>query len=915
MSHQHGKALYNNYKPEFRQSRRPEFQLKSQSEFTKSNLTKNNDYSSKTDSINPAYQSNIRLDSLTFQLNPVELKLKQDNQAFKNYMINLCRSYIDNIGLREYDLTELEDLYNVLTETNINKPNLQGGDEPQRNYTYQCVKTTPVEINLSWTVDNNNCIVLEYTNKTGKDIRNYRYLIGDNDTNNIIPEIMEYLNTVLLTLHTRELNYYNVYMTCHFNHQVISLLNYYINKDLDYFRQTKIILVLSTIYYHINAFKNLTNQNNKVFNVITNALAFTCSEGAFLGDCALNSYLASTNSKLRENIVEYFIKDYYNDNIGGQQMDNLITEIRDELDRLFNAVSSIEFSGFVNSFKSNLFSMLVGFRFNLHIACKYKVSELSKLYASILLVKAKINYITTMIIRAPNLNFNVLTEAFEHAYTNRNCVNRLIAEKYDDSNKHYLTLPVTLYKIPHAVLLVIERNDNDGSNVNDRGYVVDLNDMSILFNQPANKFVTSSSDSRTYILPNPSENIIKYKAQSSITDPDSGITVDKINITDKCNSTGIVTISKWYETYLKRCSSYLDFDILTNEYNVNIQRLFTCTIDDTFNVTQQIYNDLFNMIPNILQSNGLNKNYLTNWGVNTISMFTMCINKVIEYLSQFYDNIPWEHIITGVNQLNYHYLFYVIDYLQLISQLKTYNNYPDYFVYQSSRYNSNLYALKSAIIKLNTIDETILNTSTDIVNEIKDDIKDKACLTTTIFELLNNELDKLCDELLKSIRIHSNEINQIGTTNLNQIYRLDYNRILSIVEHRIKFISSMTKINSSQTNWLNQLVNPIVIKANCQTTDSNVTNPSLSTIDAYDILKYVYQLNNSVGLSFKPMYLELKDSVKSYKLHNKYKGGNDNTTSLMTIVQQLLMFLLVLVIVIIIVVLIIKGVQLMFDDE
>lgn len=876
MSHQHGKALYNSYDSEFSQLRRRK--LDKLNDLTElNNLTKNNE----------PQQLEFEFINQTHQLNPAELKLKQNNQAFKNYMIGLCKGYIDNIGLREYDLSELEDLYNVL----VNNSNLQGGDKFQRNYTYRCTETIPTEINLSWSVDNNNCVVLEYTNKTNNDIRSYKYLIGDNDSNGIIPEIMKYLNSVSLTFHIQDLNNFKFYWSFHFNYQVISLLNYYFNKDLDYFRQTKLILVLSTIYHHIRAFKNVTTQNNTVFNVITNALPFTCTDGAFLGDCALNSYLASTNPNVRKNIIEYFIKDYYNDSIGGQQMDDLITKIRNELDGLFNAVSSITFNEFINNFKSNLYSMLIEFRFNLYTAGEYKVRELSKLYVSILLLKAKINHLTNMIIRAPNINLNVLTEAFGHGYVNRNCVNRLIAEKYSDSNKQYLTLPVGLYKIPHAVLLVVERNDINGSSSNDKAYVVDLNDMSILFNNPVSEYKVSKSDSCLYILPNPSQQVINYKAASSITDSDSGITVDEIYITDTSNLQSSITISEWYQTYLNRCLSYLDTNIPMNKYHVNITKLFSCPIDDTFNVTQQIYNDLIDIVPMVLQRKGLVKTYLTDWSINTISMFSGCINKVIECLSQFYDNIPWEYIITGVNQLNYSYLFYVIDYILLMSKFKTYDNYSAYFVYQVSEYSSNLVSLKSIVTKLSAIDTALLDSNTfnnikSKVIEVKRKIKDNDCLVTTIFELLFNELDKTCDKLFSSKDVTV------------------YNKILSQVECNLRFINVMNQITYDKSIWLSQILSSAVVKLNV----------NLPVIDAYDILSYTYQLNTSVGLSFKPKYLELKDPVKSCKLYNKFKGGN-GSIGLMTILQQLLAFLLVLVIVVVVIALIIKGVQLTHNNN
>lgn len=851
---QHGKVLHNRYDSNYSQLRRPEF-IEPKSKFTKNN----EDLTNKSD----VQLNKFRLE----QLNSRELKLIQDNQAFKNYMIKLCENYIHNIGLREYDLNEFNELYNILTNSK-----LKGGDK-NRNWTYKCIKNIPVEIELKWSLDSNNYIVLEYTNRTtGENTKNIKCIIGDNKFDNVISEIMEYLNSVLLTLHTQELSNYKTYIPFHFNYQVISLLNYYINKDLNYFRQTKLVLALSTIYYHINSFSN-----NEVYNVIINALPFTCVQTKFEGDCALNTYLASIDPKIRQSIVEYIIKNCDNTNV--QQTDNLITKIQTELNNLFDVVTSTTFNGFVTKFKSNLYLMLFNFRTNLHVSNKYKVKELSRLYISILIVKAKIIHLVNIIIRAPNLNFNVLAEAFEYACLNRNCINNLIVEKYSDSNKHYLTLPVGLCDIPHAVLLVIERNDVKTLNSKDKGYVIDLNNLKILFNNPAHEFVASQSIKYEYLLPNPTQAMIDLKNGVPMKVNKIGIRVNNITITDKPNLSNHESISKYYEKYLHQYSSYLYLGV-SNECYVRIPKLFSCPIDDTFNVTNKIYDDLFNMTPTIFQLNGLTKDYLIQWNVNTMSMFSMCINKVIEYSYQNNISIPWEYIITGVNNLNYPYLFYIVGYLLVLS---SYDNYSNHFTTHINGYTTKLKELYNDLFYItNGLTRDIKSTATTI----KDYIKNNKDNINPLLDILLSELDKICDRIL---------------SNYDKASLSSYFKVFSLVSDKLNYIRPIYDINTKQSTQLRQIIKTININPNCVLDLSN----------SCDILNYVYNLNCSVGLSFKPTLLTPENSTTSYKLFDRFKGGNNNISS----IQQLLVFLLVLVIIVIVVVLIVRSVGLIRNNN
>lgn len=878
---QHGKALYNRYDSNYEQFKRPEF-IEPKSEFTKNN----------EDFINPIYKSNVQLDSSTTQLNLKHIKIKQDNQAFKNYMINLCKSYIDTIEFRNVteqigNTNELVKLYDTLTDST--KPNsFLGGYDYQRNYTCTFTDTNgKTEVNIKWELDKDNYVTLVYfISVNGSTIEERKYRIGNDDNEGVITKLMNILNPILAQFHNEDLSDSSVYTSFHFNYQVISFLNYYLTKDFDYFEQTKYMLILSTIRYHMNQFNELVNQSFEIKNVITNSFPFMCHHAEFFGDCGLNTIISSIDPIIRRCIIEYFIKDYYNVTNESQQLEDLSNKIRQELNDVFDNIPDL-FSNFIDKFKSEYDGSLMSFVNNTNINGKTKVDELAKLYISILLVKAKINHLFNMITRAPKLNLNVLTEAFAYYENHRNCINNIIAEKYDDSNKHYLTLPVALYKIPHAVLLVIERNDVNESNPNDKAYVVDLNDMSILYNQPTSEYKTYDNYMGSKCLSNKPTSIMAKRLKKCGLEFCGVIT--EYHEIDNRFMYSTKTLSRFYEKYIQltKYNCRQTRQMYYYGYVPVINTLFKCKIDEKmFSLNQLILSDVIHIIPEPFKTKILNDVK----SLNIMNLFTVVVNCFIEYFDSINIIIPWEYIITNVNKLNYSYLFFS--------------------VYCA-------YVMKTSNTKV------LVNDCYNIMsNEIEkyDSYMDK--LSTLLYRYRNdkNELKEKLDQLIKS---NSDEYSVFGI-----IYQFMLRRVYELLNEPViecYYITNLMLDNPISTTALKQL------KVNNQclinTIELNQTNPIDSNevetivqsnlIKAVETLNCINRLNNILGMPG-----EIKNNVINpnpidhYLIVNKYQGGDytiqQNPTNF---IQQLLVFLLVLVIIVVVVVLIVKGVKLISNNN
>ena len=812
-----------------------------------------------------------------------ELKIKEDNQTFKNYMINLCKSYIDTPEFKD-NVDSLRKLYSILTNSLkfgllANSSSLYGGDEYERNFAYSFVRTTDkalqiiIEIQLKWKLDKDNCVILEYTNITDeKTTKTVEYKIGTEDTDNVIPEIMEYLNSLLGVFHSVDLTWQrDKYIVLHFNYQVLSLLEYYINKDYDYFKQTKYILVLSTIYYYIDSYKNITTEVYEPFNTVVNVYPLTYNYGRYSGDCSLNSYLASINNDIRKGLSEYIIND---NSLGDQGLIGLATRINMELHNMLSIVTIPTFTDFINKFKLEQILLLNKLIYNINVTTDYKFKELRRLYLSILIVKVKLNHLMNMIIKYDKLNLNILTEAFRHVNYSRNDIHRIVVEKYDYNNKHYLILPVSLYQISHAVVLVIERNDINGSNSNDKAYVIDLNIFNINFTCQSNEF--DKPNFNVYILNNQSqrlrddnENITKF-----------GIKVDYVRLTNVNNEDSNISLNKYYKKYISQLQ-YLNHKNIYHVYYVNISKLFSCPIDDTFNITQRIYNDLFSMIP-IEELGVIDRN-----NVNTINMFSICVNKIIEYFNNNNVDVPWEYIIRNIDNLNYANLFFCIYYIFFIKVIKD-NTISVCLNHYSLRVQLYKYLLDKLADKPGpkNLADNLSGTIYHRIDEVQKQITANKANAGYLFDSMFDKVTDWCDKLRQSI---------------------DRDPIIAQIKDEIRMIKQLDKPN---TDFISKV-------------RFNMTLPfNLSSKNCHNVLDYVYKLNCSLGLTTSEPLKTSVDQLKSYTLVNRYSGGSDSTRTssidsikFVHVLQQILMFLLVLIIVVIVVVLLVKGVELITSNN
>lgn len=216
MLNQRGKALYNDY-----------------------GLLEYNDYNLRTNYTKPDYikvNTSNYIES-TYNINQaykLNSKIRQDNKTFKNYMINLCKSYIDNIDFRDkpelVNSNELKQLYYVLIGNSTNLPkfsrtsfietNLTGGYE--RNYTYTVIdKNNKTVVKINWSIDDSEYINLNYTKSIDdKVIKIKKYIVGDEDNEDVINELMNILNVVLTNFHNENLckfeNYTSIIKLYHF---------------------------------------------------------------------------------------------------------------------------------------------------------------------------------------------------------------------------------------------------------------------------------------------------------------------------------------------------------------------------------------------------------------------------------------------------------------------------------------------------------------------------------------------------------------------------------------------------------------------------------------------------------------------------------------------------------------------------
>ena len=429
----------------------------------------------------------------------------------------------------------------------------------------------------------------------------------------------------------------------------------------------------------MNQFKALDNRNDEITNVIVNMFPLMYNRGEFFGDCGLNVIISHIEPKIRECIVEYIVKDYYDSNNSTQQINDITDKIKHELHDLFDVVIDKPFTDFINTFSSELTETSDSFISDIEIDDKVKLDELCKLYISIMLIKAKLNHLLNMLIRGCNVNLNVLVEGFSYFEQHRNNINDVIAEKYDDGVKHYVTLPVSLHRIPHAVLLVSERNDINGYNTNDRLYIVDLNDMSIIYDGPPNKYIFNENiinNKYECLSNNPTPIMAKRLAKIGLTK--SGVETD-FHEFDNAVKRSTKSFALFYRNYVDRgkCSYHncRRFGVYYGS-TVNIKELLRCKLEDNvFNIGQRIINDILNMIPEPFKHNILT----TTKNLNIMNIFTVVVNKFIETFNSYNVNIPWECIITRVDDLDYYLLFFIVYYIGIVTNNHNILSYSDCF--------------------------------------------------------------------------------------------------------------------------------------------------------------------------------------------------------------------------------------------